>query len=166
MNKRETIEYEIKARQALVDADTERINELQAKLKALDEPVLEQGDYNIEKGLIAHVLAPLESDVNLLWRDSRGLCPGQYLSPVSVKKDGNFYKDLSRLSEPLEEFEKETWGGNFFVAKLCGNDKIELKIRTTGENFELAAATFDETKEIIDELTRVYHTARKKSEKS
>ncbi len=165
MNKRETIEYEIKARQALVDADTERINELEAKLEALEEPKHEHGDYGIDDG---------ESWATLQREDQLELFGCECGSGVAVRincpnpktKLGNIFADLSRLQEPLENFRMTVEGGGTFSAKQYGINRIQLSVIGTGGLTRWATATLNETKEIIDELTRVYHTARKKSEKS
>ncbi len=144
----------------------EAIDKAKEKLKALDEPKLEQGDYNIEQGLIAHMIAPMHPrQTHLAWRNKDGLIPGEYLETTKLKKDGNFYDHLQRLSEPLEEFEKQVHGDNIFGAKQVYDNKIRLKIRTDGsDDWKVATGTLPEIKEIIDDLTRVYHTAKKNQE--
>ena len=66
--------------QLLYDEGKRLATDLQAKLVALDEVKLEQGDYDIKLGLLAHVLSPAAHGKGKLlnWRNKDGICSGKY----------------------------------------------------------------------------------------
>ncbi len=133
-------------------------------LKALDEPVWEHGEigtsqygvffYNNRKGA---GFRDRKGGFEYKDREFNSLC---YAKEAKTKKlNINLFDYLSRLSEPLEEFEID---GARFVTGGTGNN-IVISTRNDDPS---KAFTLDETQEMIDGLQRLLHTAKKKSEKS
>lgn len=150
----------------------EAIDKAKLELKALDEPKLEHGDYGIEVSCNdnAIVIKPnlkWPDEVKLIAIDKRG--NWNYVDTDYGKlkfNKGNIFTDLSRLSEPLEQFRvKDRRDSNLARFKVDGG---LLKIFAEDRNC-IISVFLDinkEAQELYDNLGRLLHTARNKSEKS
>ena len=105
---------------------------------------LRHGDYNIEYGLVAHVLNPLQPESLLHWRNHKGIWNAPYDDKATV--DGNIFDDIKAKTETLEGFAVKDGYMDGFTAK-AGTAYIKFGINAEPHwNFNIKAAQEIHTK--------------------